>query len=50
MPGFGDHMSDDQIAELVGYLRQQFAPGRPAWTDIRSTVAHIRASANNATQ
>jgi nicotinate dehydrogenase subunit B len=45
MPGFGDHMSDDQVAELVGYLRQQFTPGKPAWTDLRSTIAGIRASA-----
>jgi len=45
MPAFRDHMSDDQIAELVGYLRRQFAPGKPAWSDIRSTIAGIRASA-----
>jgi nicotinate dehydrogenase subunit B len=38
-------MSDDQIAELVGYLRRQFAPGKPAWSDIRSTIARVRASA-----
>jgi nicotinate dehydrogenase subunit B len=45
MPAFRDHMSDDQIAELVGYLRQQFAPGKPAWSDIRSNIARVRASA-----
>jgi nicotinate dehydrogenase subunit B len=50
MPAFRDHMSDDQIAELVGYLRQQFAPGKPPWNDIRSTIGRIRASVNSATQ
>jgi nicotinate dehydrogenase subunit B len=45
MPAFKDHLSGDQIAELVAYLRQQFAPGKPAWTDIRTSVARIRASA-----
>jgi nicotinate dehydrogenase subunit B len=44
MPAFGDHMSDDQIAELVSYLRRQFAPGKPAWTDIRAKIAQVRAS------
>jgi nicotinate dehydrogenase subunit B len=28
MPGFKDSMSDDQLVELVSYLRQQFAPGQ----------------------
>jgi nicotinate dehydrogenase subunit B len=46
MPAFRDHMSDDQITELVAYLRQQFAPGKPEWTGIRATIGRIRASAN----
>jgi nicotinate dehydrogenase subunit B len=45
MPAFGDHMSDDQLAELVGYLRRQFAPSKPAWSDVRATIARIRAAA-----
>ena len=35
MPGFKDSMSDDQLAELVSYLRRQFAPDKPAWTGVR---------------
>jgi nicotinate dehydrogenase subunit B len=38
-------LSDDQVAELVAYLRQQFAPGKPAWTDLGTTIGRIRASA-----
>jgi nicotinate dehydrogenase subunit B len=37
-------MSDDQIAELVSYLRRQFAPGQPEWRDVRVAVGRIRAA------
>ncbi|MCC8959295.1 cytochrome c, partial [Bradyrhizobium sp. Pear77] len=42
MPAFKDSMSDGQVAELVGFLRQQFAPGKPAWTDVATAVGRIR--------
>ena len=42
MPAFRDALSDDQLAELVGYLRQQFAPGKPAWTGVKDTVKRLR--------
>jgi nicotinate dehydrogenase subunit B len=42
MPGFKDSMIDDQLAELVSYLRQQFAPDKPAWTDVPAAVRRIR--------
>ena len=42
MPAFKDSMSDAQIAELVSFLRQQFAPDQPAWTDLSSAVSRIR--------
>jgi nicotinate dehydrogenase subunit B len=35
-------MTDDQVAELVAYLRQQFAPEKPAWTGVRAAVSHAR--------
>lgn len=43
MPGFGDALSDAQIAELAGYMRQRYAPGRPAWTDVPAALARVRA-------
>jgi nicotinate dehydrogenase subunit B len=46
MPAFNDALNDDQIAELVSYLRKQFAPDEPAWSDIRATMDRIRAEAN----
>jgi nicotinate dehydrogenase subunit B len=42
MPGFKDSMTDGQLAELVSYLRQQFAPEKPAWTDVQAAVGRIR--------
>jgi nicotinate dehydrogenase subunit B len=42
MPAFKDSMSDEQIAELVGYLRQQFAPQKPAWTGVGNAIQRIR--------
>jgi nicotinate dehydrogenase subunit B len=42
MPAFKDSMSDDQIAELVTFLRQQFAPGKPVWTGVRTAVSQAR--------
>jgi nicotinate dehydrogenase subunit B len=42
MPGFKDSMTDRQLAELVSYLRQQFAPDKPAWTGVPETVSRIR--------
>jgi nicotinate dehydrogenase subunit B len=43
MPGFKDSMSNGQLAELVGYLRRQFAPDKPPWTDLPAAVGRVRA-------
>jgi len=42
MPAFKDSMSDGQLAELVSYLRQQFAPDKPAWTGVHAAVGRAR--------
>ena len=42
MPAFKDSMSDGQLAELVSYLRQQFAPDKPAWTGVQAAVSRAR--------
>ncbi|GAB0117256.1 molybdopterin cofactor-binding domain-containing protein [Acidisoma sp. 7E03] len=42
MPAFGPVLSDRQIADLVAFLRHQYAPGRPAWSDVEATVARLR--------
>ncbi|MBY4599069.1 molybdopterin-dependent oxidoreductase [bacterium BD-1] len=42
MQGFGDVLSDAQIADLATYLRARYAPQAPAWTDLTSTVARVR--------
>jgi nicotinate dehydrogenase subunit B len=42
MPAFADHLDDAQVAELVTYLRGQFAPDKPAWRDVAAAVSRIR--------
>jgi len=42
MPAFKDSMTDDQLAELVAYLRRQFAPEKPAWTGVQAAISRIR--------
>ena len=42
MPAFKDSMSDSQLAELVSYLRQQFAPDKPAWTGVQPAIHRLR--------
>jgi nicotinate dehydrogenase subunit B len=42
MPAFKDNMNDTQIAELVSFLRQQFAPDKPAWTEVYAAVGRVR--------
>jgi nicotinate dehydrogenase subunit B len=45
MPAFGDSLSDRQVAGLVSYLRGQFAPGKPPWTDPEAAIGRIRRAA-----
>jgi nicotinate dehydrogenase subunit B len=42
MPAFGEHISDEQLAELIAYLRRQFAPQKPAWTGVKDAIMRIR--------
>jgi nicotinate dehydrogenase subunit B len=44
MPAFNETLNDAQIADLAGFLRRQYAPGKPAWTALEQTVARLRAS------
>ena len=47
MPAFKDSMTDEQIAELVSYLRQQFAPDKPPWKDVLSVIRQARRASFN---
>jgi nicotinate dehydrogenase subunit B len=42
MPGFGESLNNQQIAELARFMRRQFAPGQPAWTNLEQTTARLR--------
>ncbi|MDL5037073.1 c-type cytochrome [Comamonas resistens] len=43
MPGFRDSLDDRQIADLLGYLRERFAPEEKAWPDDTTTISRLRA-------
>ena len=43
MPAFADSLSDRQMTTLVEYLRQLYAPDKPAWEDVAETVERVRA-------
>jgi nicotinate dehydrogenase subunit B len=45
MPAFKDSMTSEQVAELVSYLRQQFAPDKPPWTGVHAAVSQARHAA-----
>jgi nicotinate dehydrogenase subunit B len=42
MPGFKDSFNDRQIADLVSWLRRQFAPDKPAWTGVEAAIGRVR--------
>ncbi len=44
MPGFAASLDDAQVAALVGYIRAQFAPDRPAWQGVTEAVRRWRRS------
>jgi len=47
MPAFKDSLSDRQVADLAAYLRGQFAPGKPPWTDLEAAIGRIRQAVPN---
>ena len=45
MPAFKNSLNDAQVVELISYLRRQFAPDKPPWTDISAAIGRIRHAA-----
>jgi nicotinate dehydrogenase subunit B len=44
MPAFRHSLNDAQVAELAAYMRQRFAPDKPAWTGLRAAVGQLRSA------
>jgi nicotinate dehydrogenase subunit B len=42
MPGFKGSLDDRQLAELISYLRRQFAPDKPPWTSVDAAIGRAR--------
>ena len=41
MPAFKGSLNAEQVADLVIYLRRQFAPGKPAWNEVETAVRKV---------
>jgi nicotinate dehydrogenase subunit B len=42
MPGFGNHLSDQQLLDLVRYVRARFAADKPAWVGVERAISKAR--------
>lgn len=42
MPAFKNSLNDEQVSELVSYLRQQFAPDKAPWIDVAAAIGRVR--------
>jgi nicotinate dehydrogenase subunit B len=42
MPAFGSTLNDRQIVDVVHYLRDRFAPDRPAWNNVEDRLQSLR--------
>jgi len=42
MPGFKDSLNDEQVQDLLNYLRVRFAPQEPEWADSLAVIGQIR--------
>ena len=49
MPGFKDSLSEAQMLDLVGWMRQRYAPDKPAWTPAQIKAA-MRQSASRSSR
>lgn len=45
MPGFAGTLNDQQVGDLVRYLRAEHAADKPAWQKVDDSVARIRGNA-----
>ena len=48
MPGFSGALTDEQLVELIGYLRSRFSD-KPPWSDIAKDVRDARTAARSGT-
>jgi nicotinate dehydrogenase subunit B len=44
MPAFANSLDDRQLADLLAYLRDRFAPDKPPWDDLAEAAGRARAA------
>jgi len=47
MPGFKDSLNDEQLTNLLTYMRQRFAPDKPAWKNLPEKIRALRQGAEH---
>ena len=47
MPAFRHNLDDAQVAQLAAWMRQRFAPGKPAWRDLEAASARVRSTVSS---
>lgn len=43
MPGFANSLNDQQLAEIVAWMRERYAPLQPAWQNLTESISRLRA-------
>ncbi|SFC52329.1 nicotinate dehydrogenase subunit B [Polaromonas sp. OV174] len=46
MPAFRHSLNDEQIESLATYMRSRYAPGEPAWRDLKGSISRLRGAAD----
>jgi nicotinate dehydrogenase subunit B len=46
MPGFKDSLDNEQVQDLISYLRARFAPREPDWGDSRNVIDRVRSQSH----
>jgi nicotinate dehydrogenase subunit B len=44
MPSFKDNLTDQQLAQIISYMRQRFAPEQSPWDNIEQSIQLVRKS------
>jgi nicotinate dehydrogenase subunit B len=47
MPSFANALDDDQLVDLVRYIRRRFAPEQPPWDEAPATIRRLRERLEN---
>ena len=44
MPSFKDNLTDQQLSQIISYMRQRFAPEKSPWENLDQSIQIVRKS------